>query len=310
MNDLQNTAQEKSVLRWGGLAGIVGGILLVAVFVIVGVFVGADPAEPEGLVMRFPDVRAAYIVAEGLYLGVLALWAIHFLALYRALRATSLAPALFGSVLGIMGLVVLAAGALPQVARTPISDLYHAPGATPEDQATLVLLWQAAQGIFDALLVTGLLLLPIGLLTLGVAILRTPAFGKAFGGVSVVLGVLGVAAGVVLLIDSGSPICVVGILALIVFHIALGWKVYSLSRGPVGGLEDLGPSLCSYSPNRPEEEFSELPLYGVQLRDAERRSVRRVMSSSYSQPSPRRSKVPPRESLLETSAHRARRQVP
>ncbi len=218
-----------------------GGILLVAVFVIVGVFVGPDPAEPEGLVMRFPDVRAAHIVEEVLYLGVLALWAIHFLALYRALRATRLAPALFGSALGIMGLIVLAAGALPQVARTPISDLYHAPGASPEDQATLALLWQATQGMLDAFLVTGLLLLPIGLVTLGVAMLGTPAFGKAFGGVSVVLGVLGVAAAVALVIDPGSPIAVVVMLALIVFHIALGWKVYSLSKGPyVGSLEDRG----------------------------------------------------------------------
>src|ERR671920_608289 len=186
--------EEQSVLRWGGLAGIVGGILLVAVFVIVGVFVGPDPAEPEALVMRFPDVRAAHIVEEVLYLGVLALWAIHFLALYRALRGTSLAPALF-----LMGLVVLAAGALPQVARTPISDLYHAPGATPEDQATLVLLWQATQGIFDALLVVGLLLLPIGVIALGAAMLGTPAFGQGVGWMSLVIGVLGVAAGVVLL---------------------------------------------------------------------------------------------------------------
>src|SRR5829696_2869424 len=64
--------EEQSVLRWGDLAGIVGGILLVAVFVIVGVFVGPDPTEPEGLVMRFPDVRAAHVVEEVLYLGVLA----------------------------------------------------------------------------------------------------------------------------------------------------------------------------------------------------------------------------------------------
>ena len=224
--------EEQSVLRWGGLAGIVGGILLVAVFVIVGVFVGPDPAEPEGLVMRFPDVRAAHVVEEVLYLGVLALWAIHFLALYRALRGTSLAPALFGSALGIMGLGVLAAGALPQVARTPISDLYHAPGATPEDQATLVLLWQATQGIFDALLVVGLLLLPVGVTALGVAMLGAPAFGQGFGWMSLVVGVLGVAAGVVLLIDPDSLIAIVSILSLIVFHIALGWKVYSLSRTP------------------------------------------------------------------------------
>ena len=182
--------------------------------------------------MRFPDVRAAHLVEEVLYLGVLALWAIHFLALYRALRGTSLAPVLFGSALGIMGLGVLAAGALPQVARTPISDLYHAPGATPEDQATLVLLWQATQGIFDALLVVGLLLLPVGVTALGVAMLGAPAFGKGFGWMSLVVGVLGVAAGVVLLIDPDSLIAIVSILSLIVFHIALGWKVYSLSRTP------------------------------------------------------------------------------
>ena len=47
MNDLQ-MMQEKSVLRWGGLAGILGGLLFIVVFVIVGVFVGANPAEPEG----------------------------------------------------------------------------------------------------------------------------------------------------------------------------------------------------------------------------------------------------------------------
>ena len=70
--------------------------------------------------------------------------------------------------------------------------------------------------------------------------LRTPAFGKPFGGVSVVLGVIGVVAGVVLLIDPGSPIAVVGMPTLIVFHIALGWKVHSLSRNPVGSLEDRG----------------------------------------------------------------------
>jgi hypothetical protein len=232
MNDLQKTEEEKSVLRWGGLAGILGGILFILVFAVVGVFVGPDPAEPEGLVERFPDIRAARTVENSLYLVVLILWITHFLALYRALRGASLAPALFGSVLGIVGLVVLAAGALPHVATAPISNLYHAPGTTPEDQATLVLLWQATQGIFDALLVVGLLLVPIGVIALGVAMLGTPAFGKGVGEASVVIGVLGVAAGVVLLIDPGSPIAIVSVLSLIVFHIALGWKVYSLSRAP------------------------------------------------------------------------------
>jgi hypothetical protein len=173
--------EEKGVLRWGGVAGILGGIIFVLVIVVVIVFVGADPAQPEGELRRFPDIRAARTVEDSLYLVVLILWMAHFLVLYGALRRTSLAPALFGGVLGIVGLGVLAAGALPHVASAPISELYHAPGATPEDQATLVLLWQVNQSIFDALFGAGLVLVPIGLIALGVAMLGTPAFGKGFG---------------------------------------------------------------------------------------------------------------------------------
>ena len=224
--------EEKSVLRWGGLAGILGGIIFILVFVIVIAFVGPDPAEPEGEVMRFPDIKAARTVEDGLYLVVLILWVAHFLALYRALRGTRLAPALFGSVLGIVGLGVLAAGALPHVATAPISDLYHAPGATSDDRATLVLMWQATEGIFDALFGVGLVLVPIGFIAIGVAMLRAPAFGKGFGRLSVALGVIGVIAASILLIDPLSPMAFVGVLALIVFHLVLGWKVYSVSRAP------------------------------------------------------------------------------
>ena len=224
--------EEKSVLRWGGLAGILGGIVFILVFVIVIAFVGADPAQPEGEVMRFPDIRAARTLENGLYLLVLILWVLHFLALYRALRGSSLAPALFGNVIGIVGLGVLAAGALPHVATAPISDLYHAPGATPQEQAALVLLWQATEGIFDALFGVGLLLVPIGFVALGVAMLGTPTFGKGFGGVSVVLGVVGVVAATVLVVDPLSPSAFVGVLALIVFHLVVGWKLYTLSRAP------------------------------------------------------------------------------
>jgi hypothetical protein len=227
---MQVIDEDKSVLRWGGLAGILGAIIFVLVFVIVIAFVGAEPAQPEGEVMRFPDIRAARTVEDSLYLMVLILWVAHFLALYRALRGARLAPALFGSVLGIVGLGVLAAGALPHVASAPISDLYHAPGASPEDQAALVLMWQATEGIFDALFGVGLLLVPIGFVALGVAMLGAPAFGRGFGGVSVVVGVVGVVAASILLVDPLSPSAFVGVLALIVFHIVLGWKLYSLSR--------------------------------------------------------------------------------
>jgi hypothetical protein len=227
MNDLQKMAQEKSVLQWGGLAGVLGGIILILVFVIVGVFAGMEPVG----VMRYPDVKMTLKVADSLYLVALILWVTHFLALYRALRETSLTPALFGSVLAILGLVVLAVDSLHHPWQARISDLYHAPGATPADQATLVLLWQATQGIFSAFLATGLLLLPIGVIALGAAMLGAPAFGKGLGWMTVTIGVVGLVATTVFHVDPPSPVIAVGLLGLIVFHLVLGWKVYRLSRG-------------------------------------------------------------------------------
>ena len=231
MNDLQKMEQEKSVLRWGGLAGLLGGILhiLTVVVVLAGPVGGREPDDLEEWVI-FPDIRAARIVENGLYLVALILGVILFLALYRALQRTNLAPALFGSVLGILGLVVLAAGALPHVATAPLSDLYHASGATPGEQATLALMWQATWGIFGALLAVGFFVVTIGLIALGVAMLGDPAFGKGFGWVSVVLGAVGLAAAVFNIVDPPTPIAAVTFFAIIIFQLVLGWKVYSLSR--------------------------------------------------------------------------------
>lgn len=232
MNDSQLIEQEKSVLRWGGLAGILGSIILILVIAIVIVFVGEDPAELAEWVERFPDIRAARTVENGGYLLALILWVPHFLALYVALRRTSLAPALFGSGLGIVGLAVLVAGALPHVATTPLSDIYHGAGTTAADQAAIAIMWQATWGIFEALLGAGLLPLAMGLIALGVAMRGAPDFGNGFGWASVALGVLGVAGAIAMLVDPGTLIAAVGVLALIVFHFALGWKVHSLSRAP------------------------------------------------------------------------------
>lgn len=231
MNVLQKPEQVKSLLQWGGLAGILGSIIFIFIFVFVGVFIGLEPDNPTDWIMRFPDIRAERIVENSLFLVVLILWIAHFLALNHALRWKNLAAALFGSNLGILGLVLLAAEALPHVVQSPISDLYHAPSATADDQTTLVLLWQTTQGILDAMFIAGLLFLPIGLIVLGVAMHKDPSFGKGFGGMSVVLGLLGVVADTLLLVDPASVLGgMVGVFTLIGFHFVIGWKIYRLSR--------------------------------------------------------------------------------
>jgi hypothetical protein len=232
MTDLQKIEQEKSVLRWGGLAGILGGIMFILVLILVTVIIGDDPSDLAGFVTRFPDIHATRVVENIIYLVALLLAVPLFLALYQALRKTSLAPALFGSVLGIVGLVSMVVSTTPHVAHAPLSDLYHAPGATPADQATLAILWQAIWGMFNAPLYVGFFVVPIGFILLGVGMLGVPTFGKGFGGVSVVLGGLGLIAAVFQMVDPASMAGVVSYFAIIIFCFVLGWKVYSLSRAP------------------------------------------------------------------------------
>jgi hypothetical protein len=217
------TPMEKNVLRWGGLAGILGGVFFILSAAVVIGFGLPDPGSPEALA-RFPELRVARTLENGFYLVAVVLWTLHSLALYRALRGTSPASALFGCALSVMGLVVLAAGALPHVASLRISDVYHAAGTSSADKAALALVWQANYGIFEALLAVGILLATAGLIVLGVAMLGTPAFGKALGWVSVGLGVAGVVAGFFAMVDPSSAVPAVGLLALTVFHLALGWR--------------------------------------------------------------------------------------
>jgi hypothetical protein len=137
--------------------------------------------------------------------------------------------ALCGAVLSIVGLVTLAAGALPHIATAPLSELYHAADASPQDQAALLLIWHGIDAMFHALLVTGLVILPIGLIAFGRAMLDAPDFGTRIGRTTMGLGVAGFAAASTLLVED-SAIAAVVVFALIAFHLILGRKTLKLAR--------------------------------------------------------------------------------
>jgi hypothetical protein len=220
---------DKSILRWAGLASVGGGLLFILIFAWVIVMAGPDPAGTAEPIMRFPEIRAVRTVENGLYLAALMLWIPLYLALYRRLVTARPAPALTGGALGIVGLTVLAAGAIPHAATSRLSDLYHAPDASAADKATLVLVWQGVQGIFDALLLTGLLVISVGIVVLGLAMRADAAFGRGITAVSLLFGAATLVAGVVVLVDPASSLAALGVFALIGFHLVLGWKVYRLS---------------------------------------------------------------------------------
>ena len=230
MNDLQKLKQEKSVMRWGGLAGILAFILWIVEMPLYG---SVDPFTHEGL-MRFTDVRTALGMSTILMMTIAFLSVARVLALYRTLRGTNLGFALFGSVLGVIGYIVTALGdASTFFAFAPISDLYQAPAVTPETQATVVLLWQANQGITHTFFFVGSLFMTLSFIILGVAMLRALAIGKRFGRVSIVLGVIGlvgVVASLFLPGETGVQTMGITVFANLIFLPLFGWKLFRLSK--------------------------------------------------------------------------------
>jgi len=123
----------------------------------------------------------------------------------------------------------MAISATPHVAHSTISELYHT-GTTPETQEVLGLLWDATWGIFDAPLYVGFLVGMIGFALLGLAMLQTPAFGKVFGWISLVLGLAGFVAAVLQLMDPASLVGAISFFVYIILYFVLGSKVFRLSK--------------------------------------------------------------------------------
>ena len=223
--------QEKSVLRWGGLAGILGGIIFILSMIVAVGFVPADPPTLTGLVARFPDVQMLRVAENVLYLLGLVSGIPLVLALFMSLRKNSLAPALFGSALSIVGLIAMIAFATPHVAHSPLSEIYHTSGTTLEMQETLGLIWQGTWGVTDAPLYVGFFVGMLGFTLLGVAMFRSPDYGKGLRWVSIVISMMGLAAALLQLITPASDIGAVSFFAYITFYFMLGTKIKRLSKG-------------------------------------------------------------------------------
>lgn len=224
--------QERSVLRWGGLAGIVGAIVFLVSIVYQVAFVGTNTtAAGAGPVMRFPGVQTQIIIGQTLFLVGVLLFVPLFIALTWSLRRSQLAPALFGGLLSFLGLAVLAVESEPNVAMAQISAQYHAAGATAAQQANAVQLWQATQAMFNQFDTCAYIFLSVGFLVLGVAFYNSSSFGKLLGALSAAFGLAGLIALASFAVDSAafSPFA---LLTFAIFPLVFGWKVYRLSAVP------------------------------------------------------------------------------
>jgi Domain of unknown function (DUF4386) len=229
---------EKSILRWAGLAGIMGvviGILsLLAVIFAPPLFVTAGPncgppCSVDASLQGFPAAKAAIVAENALYFVSVILFVILFLGLYRALRmGSSLGPAFFGLGLTLMRWALEAIGALPSVAFAHLSEVYSAAG--PQDQATLVLVSHAVQSVFNATDTVGGILLGTGYLLFGLAMYRSTIFGKKIGIATIILSIAALVGIGVVSIGMDNPNDLFFVIPVLVLPLLLGWKIYMLSK--------------------------------------------------------------------------------
>jgi hypothetical protein len=202
---------------------------MVAVGVVVGALGLPDASDVETLT-DFADIESGRIAEHFLYLGALMLFALHVLVLYRLLKTAHPAAALFGTAIAAFGFVIMAASSLLHVATSPLADLYTAPDTPAEDLPSIEYAWHGAQSVFDTMLATGVLLVPIGILLLGVAMRSAPAFGSRLTMLTIALGTVGIIGAAIAIVDPGSMFSAVSVLAIVVFHLSTGWRTLALGN--------------------------------------------------------------------------------
>ena len=224
---------ERRLIRWGGAAGL-GGVLALLGSVVVVVSLGLPDASDVETLTDFDDIESGRIAEHFFYLGALVLFALHVAVLQRMLGVADRAASLFGGVIALFGLVILAASSVLHVSTAALADLYQDPSASPEDQRAIEFAWAGAQSVFDTMLVTGALLVPIGLALLGVAMRRAPEFGSRLAMVGIGLGVVGFVGAAVEVIDTSTDFSAASVLAMTLFHLIVGLRTFRLGSDSHG----------------------------------------------------------------------------
>ncbi len=225
---------DRQLLRWGGIAGVAGAISMFGALAVV-TFLELPDASDVRTLKDYPDIAAGRIAEHFFYLGALVLFALHVLVLYRMLRPAHPAAALFGGATALMGFITMAASSLLHISTAPLSDLY----ATAEtgETASIEAAWVGAQSVFDTMLATGVLLVPIGLLLLGLAMRRFPAIASTITWLTIGLGAVGIIGAVIAIIDPGSMFSALSVLGIVVVIFATGWQMLRFRAGvqQIGG---------------------------------------------------------------------------
>lgn len=219
---------DRQLLRWGGVAGVAGAVCMFATLAVVMVL-GLPDASDVATLTDYPDIAGGRMAEHLLYLGALVLFSLHVLVLHRMLRPAHPAAALFGAATTVIGLITMAASSMLHISTAPLSDLYQA--AEPGELQAIEAAWAAAQSVFDTMLATGVLVVPVGLMLFGLAMRRFPAIASSITWLTLGLGATGVIGAVIAILDPGSMFSALSVLSMTVVMLATGWQMLRVRAG-------------------------------------------------------------------------------
>ena len=212
--------EEKSVLRVGGLAGVLAGVVLIVGLIIF--LLSPAPVDLEEFLAFFPDNSLSQTVSGDLLIGALLLILVFLAALYRSLREPSRVFARIGLGSGVLAIVVGVVALLGfQSAAAAFAPLYEA--AASSDRPLVVAAYGVAVVLLRAVFTAAGLFLGLAFVAFGLAMRGSPAFGEGLAWLSVVLGGI-------IIVSHNPNLLPVALIAIVVVALVFGWKVYSLSR--------------------------------------------------------------------------------
>ncbi len=213
---------DRSVLRVGGLAGVLAGVFVVLGLITFVLASSPPPGDFEQTLATFPEDRILVTVAIDLFLVSSLLFLAFLAALYGSLKEPSRVFARLGLGSGVIALVLLivALGGF-LFANDAFSGLYEAAAAS--DRPVVVATFGAVSSLLQAGNSAGFLFAGLAFVAFGLAMRGSRDFGEGLAWLSVVLGII-----IVLLIL--LVLGLVGVIAVAVFALVFGWKVYSRSR--------------------------------------------------------------------------------
>ncbi len=210
---------------------------MAGVLIIIGLVLSAllPPPERPGQLLgeHFPQNQTLATAATFVLVAGFLLFVPFVAALYWSLRGTHRAYALLGLGPSLLALtLVTIASAASLVTLSNLSDLYGRAQADeplsplgPEDAGLIIIAQWTTSALFNGVVLAGALFGGIGFSFFGLAMRGGDRFSMGFAWLSMGLGVL-----IVLLVFFGL---VLGAQVLaVVFALAIGWKVYTLSQAP------------------------------------------------------------------------------